>query len=81
MEKGEIINKEDINSDNKLISLINDCINVEKNISEIKIINENIKKVKNFNNLQIKFIPEKEEETSEFLEIIKKFGKINCIYF
>ena len=79
LEKGEIINKEDINSDNKLISLINDCINVEKNISEIKIINENIKKVKNFNNLQIKFIPEKEEETSEFLEIIKKFGKINCI--
>ena len=32
LEKGEIINKENINNDHKLISLLNYCINIENNI-------------------------------------------------
>jgi hypothetical protein len=42
LEKGRIIQKEW--NEDKLISLINDCINIEKSIIDINIINENIQK-------------------------------------
>ena len=42
IEKGKMIDKEW--NENNLISLINDCINIENNIKEINIINDNIKK-------------------------------------
>ena len=78
LEKGEKIMKED-NNNNKLVFLLNDCINVENNILYIKNIKEKINKVKNFNDLNINFIPEEEEKINEFLENIKKFGEINCV--
>ena len=69
LEKGKIIEKEWNN--NKLNSSINDCLNIENNIKDIKIINENIKK----NNINIKFNPE-ENGIKYFIDIIKKFGNI-----
>ena len=44
LEKGKLIYN-DWNDDNKLYSIINDCINIENNIKEINIINENVKKI------------------------------------
>jgi len=38
--------------DKNLISLINDCLNIENNIRDINLINESIK------NIEIKFYPE-----------------------
>jgi len=74
LERGKSIDKEWNN--NKLNSLINDCINIENNIKEINNINEKIKKC-NFNqNIIIKFYPEKENDINKFLEKIKSFGNI-----
>ena len=68
--------KEEEYNDDKLYLLINDCINVENNINEIKIINENIKKYKDSNDLNIKFKPMKKDEINKYLAKIKIFGKI-----
>ena len=62
--------------DNKIDAFINICINVENSIKNIKEINDNIIKCQNFDNKQIKIIPDKEEIINEFLEIIKNFGEI-----
>ena len=73
IEKGKLIEKE--RKQNKLNILINDCINIENNIEKEKEMYKNIEK----NNLQktkIDFLPQKESEINEFLEIIKNFGKI-----
>ena len=51
LEKGKII--ENNWNDDKLISIINDCINIENNIKEINKINENINKCKNNNKIKI----------------------------
>ena len=77
LEKGKIIEKEwDINNENnKLISQINDCINIENNIKQLLLINENIKKVKNTKNIRINFIPE-EKGINDFINVINTFGKI-----
>ena len=75
LEKGKIIEKEWNN--NKLNSLINDCINIENNIKEINDINEKIKKCNLNQNIEIKFYPEKEDEFNKFVEKIKSFGKIS----
>ncbi len=56
--------------------LINDCINIENNIKDLKIINENFKKCNNENIDKIKFIPEEESKINEFMETIKSFGNI-----
>ena len=45
LEKGKIITTE-WNDNNKLSSVINDCINIENNVNQINILNENIKKCK-----------------------------------
>jgi len=74
LKKGKLIEKEEGN--NNLSSFINDCIMIENNIKDINIINENIKKCNNKNDIKIKFIPE-EEGVHNFIENIKKFGKLN----
>ena len=77
IERGKIINKEWNN--NKLNILINDCINIEKNIKDINIINENIKKYNSIN-LNLKFYPEN-DGINNIIEEIKKFGKISISNF
>ena len=73
LEKGKLIDKE-WNDDNKLNSLINDCINIENNLNEINIINENIKNYKSNKNIDIKIHIE-ENKINKVLEAIKSFGK------
>ncbi len=75
LEKGKLIGK-DWNDNNKLNLLINDCINIENNIEDLKTINENFKKCNNENIEKIKFIPDEENKINEFMEIIKSFGNI-----
>ena len=60
---------------NKLCSLINDCINIEKNIEHINEINKKILEGKKYINLKIKFSPEEIQKHS-ILEQIKSFGII-----
>ena len=71
LEKGKILDKEWDN--NKLNSLINDCVNIENDIKYMNLINEKIKNC-SLLNFQIKFSIEGNEE--KFLELIKKFGNI-----
>ena len=73
IEKGKKIEKEW--DKNKLNSLINDCINIEKNIDEINKIKEKIKKCNSNKNIKIKFNQNK-DEINKFIENIKIFGKI-----
>jgi len=76
-EKGKEI--ENNWNNNKLNSLINDCLNIENNIKDINKIKENIKK-NNSLKFELKFIPN-EDEINQFLENIKKFGYINSKIF
>ena len=71
LDKGKLIEQEWNNID-KLGSIINDCINIEKSISDIKEINKNIEKC-DLGGEKIIFIPEKNNEINEFLEKIKIF--------
>ena len=72
LEKGKLIYN-DWNDDNKLYSIINDCINIENNIKEINIINDNVKKNNMDNEIKIKFIF---EDIDNSIQTIKNFGKI-----
>jgi len=74
LEKGNISDDE-WNDNNKLSSLINDCINIENNIKNIYYINDNIKNSKKFNDIKINFSPN-EESINEFIQNIKIFGNI-----
>jgi len=76
LKKGKLINK-DWNNNCNLSSIINDCINIENNINDIKKINESMKKLDNYNELEIDFFPEKENEINNYLIKIKDFGEIN----
>ena len=60
---------------NKLSKSINDCIEMEKKIKDIDMINEKIKNCKLNIYSEIKFSPE-EPEIKKFIETIKKFGLI-----
>ena len=75
LEKGKLIENEWNEQDNKLNSLINDCINIENNLNDITKLNDNIKKCNNIN-ADIIFSPE-ENDINSFIEIIKNFGDIN----
>ena len=77
LEKGKLIEKE-WNDENKLNSIINDCINIENNIKNINLINTNINKLKLNNDIELKFSPEN-EDLNKFIQNIKKFGNINDI--
>jgi len=73
LEKGKLLNNE-LNDDNKLIEMINSCINIENEIKNISEINENIDKC-NSKNIKIQFLPENEHNI-ELMDSIKKFGEI-----
>ena len=73
LEKGKKIENEWDNN-YKLNKLINDCIDIEKNISCVNNIKESLNKYKK--NIAIKFIPEEECRMNKFLESINNFGKI-----
>ena len=75
LNKGYEIHKKWNDTGIKLNSLINECINIQKNLDEIKLINSNIKKFDINLNTKIIFNPEKKELNS-FIEQIKSFGKI-----
>ena len=75
LEKCRNLDKEDYNK-NEISILINECLNIENNIKDIKNVNENIKKCNNTNNYEIIFSPE-EDGINKFLEDIKVFGKLN----
>ena len=70
IEKGKLLNS---NKDINLISLINDCLNIEQNINEINKRNLNLKEFK-LNEYKIEFILNEKE--SNFFEKKKKFGEI-----
>ena len=74
LEKGKIIDNNW--NENKLNSLINDCINIENNIKEINKINEIFSKCNSNQNIVINFSPEKDNEINEILEKIKIILKI-----
>jgi len=79
LEQGKNIEKE-WNDENKLNSLINDCINIENNINEINTINNKIQKINDYNNnIEIKFLPNNQNKIDEFLGKIKLFGEIYTI--
>ena len=63
------------NDDKMLISLINDCLNIENNIKDIININETLKKNKNSENIEIKFYPE-EDKIDNLLNYVKTYGNI-----
>ena len=73
LEKGKEI--ENNWNNNKLISLINSCLNIENNIKEIKLLNENIIKTNSFN-IKMRFFQREEEGVNKLLDTIKIFGKI-----
>ena len=73
LEKGKNINN-DWNDENKLILLINDCINIENNIKYINDINNNLNKCK-FINSEMKFNPGN-NAINELVVKIKEFGNI-----
>jgi len=70
LEKGNLIGDEWWNDDNKLCSLINDCINIENNIKDINTIQENIEKCNLNKDIKVKFL-QKEDEINSFIEFIK----------
>ena len=67
LEKGKKIGNEWKN-ENKLCSLINDCINIENNINDIKIIDKSIKNCNNLIYLNLNFSPEENKEIKNFWE-------------
>ena len=70
LEKGKLINN---NKDRILNSIINDCINIENNINEIKTINASIHKFKSIPN-KIEFI-QNETEIKFLFGRIKNYGR------
>ena len=72
MEKGKEI--ENNWNNNQLNILINNCINIENNIRNIKLLNESIVKTNNLK-IDINFLP-KEDGVNQLLDSIKKFGEI-----
>ena len=72
LNKGKQINENW--NENKLNSLINDCLNIENNIKNINKINDSIKKNKSIN-FSLRFYPE-EDGINQLLENINKFGTI-----
>ena len=70
LDKGKLI-ENNWNNNDKLNSLINDCLNIENNINKINNINEGLEKF-NLNQGKILFI----RNENEFIEKIKIFGVV-----
>ena len=67
LEKGKLINNE-WNEDNKLNFIINDCINIENNINDIKLMNESIEKYKSSDeNIHIDYEEKNYDEEVNFI--------------
>ena len=64
------------NNENELSSLINDCINIEKNLININNIEQNLKKCKNEMSSIIEFNPSEGNELNNFISNISEFGKL-----
>ena len=75
LEKCKSINKEWDNND-KLFSIINNCINIENILKDINKINQVIKNFDSNIKPNIAFYPKEEKEINLFLSKIKSFGKI-----
>lgn len=73
LEKCRNINNEW--NDDKLISLVNDCINIENTVKDIKALNNKVKRYSSIN-YKIDFLPKK-GEIYYFSQKIKNFGKIS----
>ena len=67
---------DDLKNVNKLNSLINNCIEIEKNLIDINSTEKNLKKCKEEKNESIKFIPSEGSELKNFISTIENFGKI-----
>ena len=74
LEKGKIIDKEW--KDENIKVMINDCINIEKNIENINRINKDINEY-NSKKINFKFSPENENQIKEFINSIKNFGNLS----
>ena len=72
IEKGKRIDNQ-WNDNNKLSSLINDCINIENNITNSNLINENLKKCYSNKNIKLNF---SYDELNNIIDSIKPFGII-----
>ena len=73
LEKGKILEKD--LKDNNLKIFINNCINIENNINEIKKINDDIKKCHSNKKIKIELNID-ENEINDFMEKIGSFCKI-----
>jgi len=78
LEKGKKLENEW--KDNKLISIINDCINIENDISQINKINENINRCQKNNKAKINLCLN-DDEINKLTENIKNLGKSSKIFF
>ena len=72
IEKGKYLSKE-WDNDNNLITIINNCINVENNIKEINKINESMKKCNDSKYLKVII---REQELNTIINSLQIFGKI-----
>ena len=63
------------NNNEKIITIINECIIIEKNIKNIFNFNDKVKKFNSTLNFKFKFYPN-ENEINNILEKLKKFGEI-----
>ena len=75
MERGKKIENDIKNNDKILNIIINDCIDIENNIEDIKLIQQNIEKY-NSKNFIVNFEPQDEEEINKIINNIKGFGSI-----
>ena len=74
LEKGKI-EESDWNDKKKLSLIINNCINIENNIKDIKTLIEKIQEFNSIKKFEFKFTPEKEKLIEDF-EKIKNFGNV-----
>ena len=66
------------NNENKLCSLIYNCLNIENNIKEINLIKESIDKSNEF--IELNFFPKEDDDESLFVaEISKENGLVFCL--
>ena len=75
LEKGKSIENE-WNDDNNLCSLINDCLNVEKDIKQINDLNKIINKSKSNKSINVTFKCG-EKQTNAILDKLNKFGELS----
>ena len=73
IEKGKLLSKE-WDNDINLISIINNCIEIENNIEDINKINNKMQKYNESKSLKIEVVTGNEE--NQILDSIKSFGKI-----